>query len=698
MTNDGVSMRIDLSKSLAATAVAALTVTGVSVGLVASPASAAGSDVVLVSLYNQGHDTSTRYDGVDNAVTLTAMRLDPTATVTFEYNPDPNATDATAGWTAIGGTPTVTGDFVRLTWAPDPTLVGTRVAVRAVADVSGTKTYSTRNGVTLTDPATGPAAVSFYGGFFAPGDPTQQGFFDQPYAGSNRTATRAAVTAYTSATSGTGQLSWWRPSDQTFQGTVQAQVEPYTMKVPAGGSCPPICSEVGAGTFHGDLDITAFDADAGDVIAVGAELDTDDVLPMTLYAQQVTSVFGSAEDPPGPGQPAPVTVTVVDQNNRPVAGAEVRRLSDGSLVGYSDGAGEVHLTMFGGQSDEFYVNTTDVDGYDNSIDKATGPFTPYTQVPTIQAVSVDGAAFDDDEYAAGDLRLQVVDQFEVPMALAGENVDYRLYPTGTTPPATYTTGTTDAQGRVPVTFSPAGPDGGYTLEFHQAADPDKTFVFTAGDSTLTLAPAAGVSSPGGQIGYTGTLSVAGKPLPGRRVDVTYSRGLELFPGHVSDAGLVSGAALVPSLVATTDAQGHVTFVVDDPAEKDQGAETGGALSLSTLASAGTTVTGNPAEKASGTAAFGSKKGKAKLKLTGSSAGAKDKLVVKGPDGVAGEKVKFFRVVAGKLVLIKTKELGKKGDTALKVADTNGAGTTTYVVKLVTSDQVKGSKSKKLNLG
>ena len=72
-------------------------------------------------------------------------------------------------------------------------------------------------------------------------------------------------------------------------------------------------------------------------------------------------------------------------------------------------------------------------------------------------------------------------------------------------------------------------------------------------------------------------------------------------------------------------------------------------------------------------------------------------MVKGPDSVAGEKVKFFRVVNGKLKLDQVQEAGTSGDTVLKVTDKNGAGVTTYVVKLVPSDRVQGSKSKKVRV-
>jgi hypothetical protein len=682
-------MRLELGKGLAASAVGALAVTGLTVGLPAAPASAVGEGVVLVSLFNQGHDASVRWDGTDRAIGLVALRLNPAATISFEYNPNPTATDATPGWvTLAGGLTSDIGDYTNYTWIPGPSLVGTTVAVRAVATVAGTPTYSTRQGVAITASVGDPNSVSL--------DTTSIGFFDQPYASTGRTATRAAVTGFTSATDGTAQLSWWRASDQTFQGQVNAQVEPYQLKV---FDAPSPNTYVAGGTFSGDLDITAFDADAGDVIAFGAELESDDVQPATLYAQTVGSVSAVAQQVPA-GQPTTVTVTVVDTTSspsaKPIAGAEVRRSGDGSLVGYTDGAGQVRDVQTSGSLGSYYANTTDNDAFEAGTDVSTAVSTYAPSATYAQLHSEDGRAFDDDEYAAGDLYLQVSDQNRAPMP-AGATASYRIYPSSAAPPATYETATTDSHGRAPLGFAPQGPDGGYTIDYHVSTQTDATFTFTAGDSVLTVAPPAGVAGPGGQIAVNGSLNVAGKPLAGRRVAVTYTRGVELVPGNTADAGLVDGANLTLSKTVTTDASGAFSFIVDDPVEKPQGAEPGGKLALSTLAAAGGALTGNPNESASATTEFGSTKGKVKIALKGSSAGAKDKLVVKAPDSVAGETVKFFRVVNGKLVSIKSRKLDKKGDAALKVADTNGSGTTTYVVKLVASDRVKGAKSKKLPL-
>jgi len=665
--------RLELSKGLAVSAVGALAVTGLALAVPVGPASAAGPDVVLLSQLNATNDTSLRVDGT---VTLTAMRINPAATVTFQYNTNPNAVDGSAGWTTAPGSPGGVGPYTVQVWTPDPSLSGVTVAIRAVAVVGGSTTYSTRQGVTIYGASSGPEAAAI--------QTSSLGFFDQPYASTGRTATRASMLALTSATGGAGQLSVWNPATQAFQGTVHAQVEAYDIKIGPG-------NYVEGGRYYGDLDLTAFDADAGEYVAVSAEVDTDEVRPMSLYAQTVTSVVAQAPTLPA-GQPAPVLVTVYDQSSSPIAGAEVRR-ADLSLVGYTDGAGRVRDVGISGSFTSYYANATDTDAMDGAdVSSSVSTYGPSPDY--VQAVALDGREFDDDEYTAGDLTLQVDDATRTPVG-AGVPVNFRIYPSGSTPPATFQTANTNAQGRVTVPFDPAGPDGQYTVDFDIGGD-SRAFRFTAGDSTLSLSPAAGASSPGGQIGYTGTLVVAGRPLEGRRVQIGYKRGIELVPGTTADAGLGTSRAL--SLTVGTDHTGAFAFLVDDAAEKPQAAETGGKLTLSTLPATGGTLSGNANETGSGTTAFGSKKGKAKVKLKGSDAGNKDKLVVKGPDSVAGEKVKFYRVVNGKLERIKTKKLGKKGDTVLKVTDSNGNGVTTYVVKLLSSDRVKGSKSKKLKLG
>jgi hypothetical protein len=687
-------MRNGLTKGLAASAVGALALTGLAVGLPAGLATAAGPGVAFLSLYNQGNDASVRFDGGDSGITLTALRLDPTATISFEFNTDPSAGDGSPGWTAVPGTPTSVGEYRELVWTPDPALTGTEVAVRAVATAGGGVTYATRQGVAIARADWGTETVALSR---TSSGSLNVGYFRQPYASTGRTAVRASVRGLTSASAGAVQVGWWDPATQSIQGKVDAAVEASDLKTMTPGTFIR-----GGGSFRADLDITAFSPGPGDAIALAGELDTDEVHLAALYEQTPATVVAFAPEVPA-GPPTTVTISVEDSTTVDVAGVEVRRQSDGSLVGYTDGAGVLRDPQLFGSIDSYYVNTTDTDAYEAGTDLTATVATYVPSATTALPVLLDGRVFDDDEHAAGDLYFRVEDQSREGEPMPGASVSYRIYPTGTTPPATYQTAIANNQGRAPIAFAPQGPDGDYTVDYHLGADADKTVSFTAGDASLGLTPGSGAAAPGGEVTLKAALTVAGKPLPNRRVAAAYARGIELVPGQIADAALVNGATRVLSLLAETDPLGGFSVTVDDPAESSQAAETKGKLALSSIAASagGISLAGNPNESASAAIAFGSAKGKAKVKLKGKSAGNKDKLVVKGPDSVAGEKVRFYRVVNGKLRAIKaskkSSKLNKSGDTVLKVTDSNANGLTTYVVKLVTSERVKGSKSKKLRL-
>jgi hypothetical protein len=619
--------------------------------------------------------------------------------VTFEYNTNGDAGPSSAGWSPTTGmSAVVTKGIVTETWSPTG-LDGTTIAVRMVASNGGGTSYAIRNNVSVTGDASPVNSVRIFG---------NGGYFAQPYAGSSRTRTLKSVSGTTSTTSGSVRLSWWRASDQSFQGQVDAAVAPGQLKATGFPSTP---TYIPGGAFSGVLDITAYGADPDDVLVLAAERDTDDVVPVTLYSQVPTSASVSQRAPKSTG--TPVDITVRDQVGSPVAGAEVRRVSDGGLVGYTDGAGIATANQPGGTSATYYVNQTDTDAQDET-DPVTTEFTadPYVPVVTSTVAKLaDGAVFDDDEYAAGDVALQVVDQEGTPFG-AGAEVQYRLYLAGTTPPA-LTTATADSAGRVVVPFDAAGPDGSYTLDYTTPtgapADEELSTTFVAGDSTLNLSPGLGSAASGGQITYTGSLIVGGKPLPGRKVDLTYTRGSELAPGLVADAGLLGvGGALAGTV--TTTADGSFTVVVKDPTKNGNPAETGGRLSAATatnVASGSSTLTGNAQESAVSSADFVAGPGgvpevppvkTVKIALKGTSKrGAADKLTVVTPASAKGERITISRKVGkGKWKKVVTRTLGASG-LRLRLKDPNGAKPVLYRATVVASDRVKTSTSKILKL-
>ena len=189
-----------LGHGLAVSAVSALVITGLT--LSASPALAAdGSGVRLISQLNGIASTSADFsDNSFLSVTLTAEQLDPSATVSFEVNSNPAATDTDEGWTAVTtASPLRTqGRYVTVEWTPniDNVQVETAVALRAVATTDTTTTYSTRNDVTFSQENEAVAVESV------------TPFFDQPYADSSRTGRLLAVSGTTSTPGGTVEL--WR--------------------------------------------------------------------------------------------------------------------------------------------------------------------------------------------------------------------------------------------------------------------------------------------------------------------------------------------------------------------------------------------------------------------------------------------------------------------------------------------------------
>lgn len=689
-------MKHIVTRGLAVSAVSALALSGLT--LASAPgAHAAGPSVKLLSQFTgfasvkQDQD----YDSSDAVSTRLTARVAPGATVTFEVNTDPEAADGASGWQTLAIPVTVTGIFASASWFGDlpngQYVVGERVALRAVATDGGGTSYSTRRNVEVTGSDAATEAVTI--------ETASAGYFAQPYASTGRTKTLLPVDGTTSATDGTVKLSSWRDSSGAFTGQVAADVEPDSFKLPSDIESVP------GGRFTGLLDITGFDAASGS-ISVAAERGSDDVAPIAVTQQVITTVTATANGAVPTGGTGTVAVRVTDADGRNVVGAEVRRLADGVLVGYTDGDGTVTAQQAGDAIVQYYANATDADPYvpaegDQRSDNVTVP----TYTPAATSVSLvlrDGDLFDVDEYAAGDIGIDVSDQEGNPVG-AGSSVSYKLYPTSGPVPAAYTTGTTDADGFVTVAFDQA--PGDYTLLAHVTAnpgDPDASTTFTAGQATLVLNPRAepAPAAAGGQLDYVGRLTIDGRPLAGRKVDLAYKRGIEVVPGNTADAAmLVAGRRLLSTSVVTNQ-NGSFRVTVDDLAEKPQATEAGGVLAArtgATVATSDETLAGNAGAQDTSTTRFGTAgRGTAKIVLGGRGNGAADDVLkVTGPASLAGERVKVFRTTGGKRVLVTTRRLNASGDQpALKVKDKNGAATTTYVVQLVASVRVQASTSNK----
>lgn len=669
-------------RGLAAAAVGALAMSGLTMTLTAAPSYAAESgDVRLIS--QRGGVASTRPDGAGSftpGIRLTAARLDTSATVVFEVNPDPHATDATPGWTGVGMTDTSDPGFVHADWdgtLGGDSLVGTRVSLRASATVGGeAPTYSTVNDVLVsgpTSPAEAARITTFSGGYFV-----------QPYADSGRTKSLLGVSGETSATDGAVALTPWRNGATAFGGRVDAAVEPGDIKIQSQTPVPGSESiYADGGAFRGVLALAAFEAQDGDSVAVRATRDSDEVAAATLHPQQISAFGSGATRATSAG--THVDLVVTDTGSYPVAGAEVRRL-DGTLVGYTDGAGIVEVLQENDSSQTYYVNTTDADAYQGGTDLSVEVSVPaYTAAPSgLRAVLADGPVFDDSEYAAGDIALQVVDQEGKPFPGARE-VSYALYPSAG-PAAARTSAFTNAAGRLVVPFDPADPDGHYTLE-RQGPDGIRRSYFVAGDTTLGLDPAQAAATSGGAVAITGQLSVGEWPLAGRSVALTFRQGTELVPGTGADAGILAGGKRRLAASVASRADGTFVATVDDPSEVGRPTETTGTLRAAALGATDTA-----------TVAFGSGKGTLQLRLKGTSkGGAADRLVAKGGPTLQGERVKVLTRAGRKWKPVKTVTLGRTGSLTLTVKDKNGAAKTAYRVQLLASDRARPSTSNTVTL-
>lgn len=699
------------SRGLAVSAVSALTISGLT--FISSPALAAPSDAVIM-LSQLGGKASVRPDGSDTTpqyVDLVAVRRDQDATISFEVNADPAAGDTTAGWTAIAAAPTMTGDFAKASWDA-LSQVGNTVSLRAVATSEDGTAYSTVTGVAVTGkPGETPAphSVSVFN--------STTGYFQQPYADSSHTASRLVVNGSSSATEGTVDLSWWRSSDGTFQGSTDAALSPGTAKISPNDSS----TRYNIGLFREVLDITGYDAEAADnVLAVRGFRDSDEVTPIEVYEQELGAISATAPDEAN-SRKVTVDVRVTDTDSEAsVVGAEVRRLSDGALVGYTDRDGFVNAQQTAGTTETYYANTTDSDGYEDGVDVISQAVTAPEFTPTasdVVPVLADGDYFDDDEYENGDIALQLVDQDGKPIATADQSISYALSEDGSTPPES-TVASADAAGRITVPFDPAGPDGKYVLTYNAPDINDGenggTTHFTSGDATLALTPdvTGGSVASGGQITYTGNLSLGEVPLAGRNVDLTYARGTEAAPGTEADAGIVVGDTRVLTTTVTTDEDGEFTVTIADPTKTGRPAETGGILTATApaskeTASATTTfiagpvisdpevpVIPGPVLPTPPSVTPPKTPATVKLALTGSSNGrAADKLKVSGTTTAAGQRIRVFaKVGRGAWKLVTTKRLDSTGRASLQLKDRNGRNVTTYRVQLDASNAVASSTS------
>ncbi|MBZ5735097.1 Ig-like domain-containing protein [Nocardioides sp. TRM66260-LWL] len=538
-----------ISRGLAATAIASLAITGLP--FLASTASAAtlalGSTtgVELVSP-QPGSTVSTLNDGTDSTVRLTARAGSSVTSVSFEYSL--NGTT----WTPIGTATADDGAFA-YEWAVPASLIGAAgLQVRAVA---GAQTDAAAITASSTEASTNVTAGSALG------------VFQSPYAAPNDQ--QSVVVSGTASYAGSVGVTW-------LQGTDTFSAPTAVPAAPAPGSS--------VNAWKAVLDITGYAYGNGDQLLVrsGALAATDDTEAFSLYKQTITSVTAVAADPnvPSPGSSA-VTVTVKDQRGNAIAGARVGVVG-ANATEFTNADGQATFTQAGGSSQAYYADATNSNGYEpvlgdvKSSDLTVGQ---YAAAPTsLVATSTDGAAFDVDEYAAGDITVQVKDQNGRNFDTTGQTLQYywAITPFNGGPvqyvPAkdaqggtVYSEQASETNGRFTVAL-PSGPSGTYELFGRLGADGlgnnaiavSRLLSVKAGQADLSLKPKRAQAAIGGTATVVGTVALEdGTALAGRTVAVDYAGG---------NAGIVQATGNpAPTRTYSTGLAGTFTVEVKDPA-------------------------------------------------------------------------------------------------------------------------------------
>lgn len=223
-------------------------------------------------------------------------------------------------------------------------------------------------------------------------------------------------------------------------------------------------------------------------------------------------------------------------------------------------------------------------------------------VRSLAATSVDGLAFDLDEYDAGDITVQVRDSVAGPVDVDDTQdllFSWKITPFDTTVPAitlpaTGTDTVTDDVTGAFVVPMPAGqPSGTYVLTAGLGATGSGTgaiaskvlLTVKAGQATIALGEDDVRQAPAGDdVTIAGALALEdGTGLVGRLVDLELTRGADGTDPR-ADAGFlpaVAGDPLETTRQLTTGAQGALSVVVSDPEEEGQGTELGGAVVATT---------------------------------------------------------------------------------------------------------------------
>lgn len=593
-----------IRRGLAVAAVSAIAVMGTPFAAHANDMDdqpAADSITLLTGIFTP--NDSVKDDHTDTTVTLEAAASATYSTVTFQYQPAGSAT-----WTTIDTVSRNDNGAFKIDWAvPASALAGVNIGVRVIGDSTlGTHFVTPTRMLTIkasSDPNAEAIAVT-------PLD--ELGYFDPP-----QNPVVEAMIGVTGTTSAPSPRPVWT-------GMVRGDGSAFLIKN-------------GTAQSNGTFNASAFDiaglyrfdttAPINDELAISAAVEgpgglfvdgSSDVETVNLYSQVISDIKAS---PTGgnvlAGQKKTVTITVLDQKGKPIAGAEVRSSTPGSPTKTTNNKGQA---VFDGADQQgagtvtYWTNATNQLEYDaaQGDKKVDVTFTVGAASDLKLGTNRDGKAFDEDEFAPGDITVQAVDGAGSAIdVLPAQQLQYRwkVVPFNgaaarITKWSTPTDDNPDGSGNYPVQPLPtyrddpdhpvSGTDapvaafdteGTWTLEAQLNGAPSGAIAaktidsFKIGDANLTFEG----SDPqwadvNGSATVTGALKLDdGTALPGRRIDVTFVRGGE-GDDPVADAIIEGG----PVVAKTTDASGKFTVTVKDIPDGPELSELGGQVHAVTV--------------------------------------------------------------------------------------------------------------------
>ncbi|NHC23440.1 hypothetical protein G6553_09690 [Nocardioides sp. IC4_145] len=558
-----------IKKGLAGSAITALAITGVPLMTGTANAVPLDTQVQGLSLLTGGGDETLSFanDGTNTTESLVAVAPSAVTSVTFQYR-----RGTTGDWQNIGGAVTRNADgaFVTEWTQPGDVRAGDTVELRAV-------------------PNTGEAnAVTQSATVAAAGSPTVElgtegnlGYYRDQIDGDGNVAVRGTTSGPTTGISVT---------DEFNSGTVTG----LASTAPQGG---------GTSSFTGvlkyaDNDYPFSSGTEANQVALTATAGTDeDTEASTYYLQTVRTVTATPARTNIPsGGTTSATVTVLDQNGNPVAGANVgftrdentsdtTPAQDNQRAGETDANGQVTLTGLGAGTYVVYADTNATAGLQDADVRAQS-FTlgAYQQQPTSVSVAADPNrnAYDLDELAGTTFTASVDDQQG--NGVAGQPVQYRwtVDPAGTganqSTEWTNATGQTNDEGEVAIPFTnPATTQvpGAYTLEVRRpnvggtGLINGQPLTFQAAESEITFAEGASANAPVngsytvvGRLALTGT---GGANLAGRTVTITEASVGNGDAAFAPTAQQPNGTTVSgDTATATTDANGEFRVVLTDP--------------------------------------------------------------------------------------------------------------------------------------